>query len=84
MLGKTTLIKSLATLVKPTSGGARIAGFDLVAEPDRVRSAISLSGQYSAVDADLTVAENLILVGNLYGLDRPTQRADNIRATPCS
>ncbi len=79
--GKTSLIKALATLVDPTRGRVLIAGVSLVEDPDEVRSRISLSGQFSAVDDDLTAAENIILVGKLYGIDKPESRAVELSVT---
>jgi len=66
--GKTTLVKILATLQRPTSGTVRVAGFDVVKQPDDVRRAIGLAGQYTAVDDQLTGLENLEMVGRLYHL----------------
>jgi ABC-2 type transport system ATP-binding protein len=66
--GKTTLISILSTLVRPDAGVARVAGLDVVRQPERVRRVISLTGQHAAVDEVLTGAENLILIGRLNGL----------------
>ncbi len=66
--GKTTTVRILATLLKPDAGHATIAGHDVVREPDAVRSLIGLSGQYAAVDENLTGSENLWLFGRLYRL----------------
>src|SRR5215210_6342056 len=63
--GKTTLITILSTLARPDAGTVRVAGFDVVRQADRVRRAISLTGQHAAVDEVLTGAENLILIGRL-------------------
>ncbi|HEX8769734.1 MAG TPA: ATP-binding cassette domain-containing protein, partial [Acidimicrobiales bacterium] len=68
--GKTTTIRILATLIRPDSGTARVMGHDVVAEPDAVRRAVSLTGQLASVDEDLTGSENLILLGRLLGLKR--------------
>ena len=51
--GKTTTIRILATLLKPDSGHANVAGFDVVREPDAVRRKVGLTGQYASVDEDL-------------------------------
>jgi ABC-2 type transport system ATP-binding protein len=67
--GKTTAVGILSTLVRPDSGRATVAGFDVVAEPQEVRRRISLTGQSAAVDPVLTAEENLGLVGRLAGLD---------------
>jgi ABC-2 type transport system ATP-binding protein len=66
--GKTTTIRVLATLLKPDSGHATVAGLDVVREPDAVRRKVGLTGQYASVDEDLTGVENLVLVGRLLGL----------------
>jgi len=66
--GKTTTIRILATLLKPDSGQATVAGLDVVRDPDAVRRKVGLTGQYASVDEDLTGVENLILVARLLGL----------------
>lgn len=66
--GKTTAVRILSTLLKPTAGTARVAGFDVVKDPDDVRRAIGLTGQYAAVDEYLTGRENLRMFGDLYHL----------------
>ena len=75
--GKTTLVRILATLLRPDRGRAWVAGFDVAAQPQAVRRRIGLSGQYAAVDPFLTGAENLVMIGRLYGL---TGRAARRRA----
>ena len=72
--GKTTMVRILATLVKPDRGRARVAGFDVTADPQAVRRRIGLSGQYAAVDPFLTGRENLVMIGRLYGLTRRQAR----------
>ena len=66
--GKTTTVRMMTTLSPPTSGTARVAGFDVVKSPDAVRSAMGLTGQAASVDELLTGRENLRLIGELYGL----------------
>src|SRR5687767_11221990 len=66
--GKTTAVRILATLLKPDGGHATVAGFDVVRQPDEIRRVIGLSGQYAAVDENLTGRENLWLFGRLYQL----------------
>ncbi|GAA2737064.1 daunorubicin resistance protein DrrA family ABC transporter ATP-binding protein [Pedococcus aerophilus] len=66
--GKTTTVRMLTTLTRPTSGTARVAGHDVVREPDRVRRSMGLTGQAATVDELLTGRENLRLIGALYGL----------------
>ena len=81
--GKTTTIRILATLQQPTEGRASVLGHDVVAAPHEVRRRISLTGQYAAVDEDLTGRENLILIGRLLGLPRgdAKARADELLGT---
>jgi ABC-2 type transport system ATP-binding protein len=81
--GKTTAVRILTTLLRPDAGTARVAGHDVLHEPDAVRAAIGLTGQYAAVDENLTGRENLEMVGRLLHLGRPTARAraDELLAT---
>jgi ABC-2 type transport system ATP-binding protein len=72
--GKTTMVRMLATLLRPDAGGARVAGYDVVAEADRVRGAISLTGQFAALDKNLTAVENLNLMARLRGHGRGDMR----------
>lgn len=72
--GKTTAVRVLATLLKPDGGSAEVAGVDVLADPEGVRSRIGLSGQYAAVDEHLTGYENLEMVGRLYGLGKTRSR----------
>jgi ABC-2 type transport system ATP-binding protein len=73
--GKTTAVRILATLTRPSAGAARIAGFDVVREPGRVREVIGLAGQHAAVDDDLTGRENLFILGLMQHLGRRAARA---------
>ena len=73
--GKTTTIRILATLLRPDGGTARVLGHDVVREADAVRRRICLTGQFAALDDDLTGAENLTLLARLLGLRR-TQAHD--------
>ena len=68
--GKTTTVGVLATLLAPDAGTVRVAGHDVVAEPQAVRAAIGVTGQVSAVDDLLTGAENLRLMTALHHLGR--------------
>jgi ABC-2 type transport system ATP-binding protein len=72
--GKTTTVRILATLLKPDSGRATVAGFDVVSQAQEIRSVIGLSGQYAAVDENLTGRENLWMFGRLYQLASPEAR----------
>jgi ABC-2 type transport system ATP-binding protein len=66
--GKTTAVRILATLLRPDAGHATVAGFDVVKQAEQLRSVIGLSGQYAAVDENLTGRENLTMFGQLYQL----------------
>jgi ABC-2 type transport system ATP-binding protein len=68
--GKTTTVRILTTLLRPDSGRAWVAGHDVLANPEAVRRSIGLSGQYAAVDENLTGYENLFMVGRFYGMSR--------------
>lgn len=76
--GKTTMVKILATLLKPDGGTVVVNGFDVTAEPDKVRQSISLTGQFAAVDEILTGRENLIMIAKLRHLKNPRQVADDL------
>jgi len=78
--GKTTTVRILATLLKPDSGRATVAGFDVLRQAEELRSVIGLSGQYAAVDENLTGRENLWLFGRLYRLPsaEARRRADDL------
>jgi ABC-2 type transport system ATP-binding protein len=65
--GKTTMVRMLATLSAPTSGTATVCGHDVVREADAVRSAISMTGQFAALEDNLTARENLMLMARLRG-----------------
>ncbi len=68
--GKTTTVNILSTLVTPDDGSASVAGHDLATDPDGIRTAIGLTGQFSAVDNLLTGEENLFLMADLHHLPR--------------
>lgn len=68
--GKTTTVRILATLLRPDSGHATVAGIDVLREPEKVRDVIGLSGQYAAVDEILTGYDNLVMFGRLYHLSK--------------
>src|SRR3954471_24468987 len=68
--GKTTTVQILSTLIPADSGEARVAGHDVARDADAVRTAIGVTGQFSAVDNLLTAEENLILMADLHHLDR--------------
>lgn len=73
--GKTTAVRILATLLRPDSGRAEVAGLDVVRQADRIRSLIGLAGQYAAVDEYLSGRENLEMFGRLYHLPATDARA---------
>ena len=68
--GKTTTVRMLTTLSVPTSGTGRVAGYDVVKEPDMVRRNMGLTGQAATVDELLTARENLRLIGRLSGMPK--------------
>jgi daunorubicin resistance ABC transporter ATP-binding subunit len=72
--GKTTTVRMIATLVPPTSGTAAVGGHDVVTDGDAVRRRIALTGQFAALDPNLTGRENLRLVAALRGHDRGSAR----------
>jgi len=72
--GKSTLIRMLTTLLPPTSGTARIAGFDIVAQADDVRRTIGVIPQAMTSDLELTVRENLLIHAKLYGVSREKRK----------
>ena len=72
--GKTTTVRVLATLLRPDSGRATVLGHDVVRDAQRLRQEIGLSGQYAAVDENLTGAENLWMFGRLYQLSSAEAR----------
>jgi ABC-2 type transport system ATP-binding protein len=69
--GKTTIVRMLATLSEPTSGTATVCGYDVVREADAVRSVISMTGQFAALEDNLTARENLMLMARLRGYGKP-------------
>ncbi|EHB66658.1 MULTISPECIES: ABC transporter ATP-binding protein [Paenibacillus] len=76
--GKTTIVRILTTLLKQGGGTAVVNGFDVASNPENVRHAISLTGQFAAVDEILTGRENLILIAKLRHLKHPRQVADDM------
>lgn len=76
--GKTTAIRILATLLRADAGTVQIRGRDAAAEPARVREAISLTGQFAAVDEVLTGRENLALIARLRHVADPAEVADRL------
>ena len=68
--GKTTTVRILSTLLRPDSGIAKVAGIDVISNPEQVREVIGLSGQYAAVDEILTGYDNLVMFGELYHLGK--------------
>jgi ABC-2 type transport system ATP-binding protein len=78
--GKTTAVRILTTLAAPTTGSARVAGLDVVADAPAVRARIGLAAQAATVDGLLTARRNLELVGRLYHLPRASarRRADEL------
>jgi sodium transport system ATP-binding protein len=78
--GKTTTLRMLATILEPTSGTARVAGFDLMKNPEEVRANVGFLSTATALYGRLTAQEMVEYFGRLYGLDEPTikRRIDEI------
>jgi daunorubicin resistance ABC transporter ATP-binding subunit len=74
--GKTTFVSAVATLLRPDAGALRVAGIDVVSEPQRVRKIIGLAGQSASVEPAMTGTENLEMVARLFGFDRRTARRE--------
>jgi ABC-2 type transport system ATP-binding protein len=72
--GKSTLIRMMTTLVSPTSGTARINGFDVVRSPNDVRQSIGVIPQAMTSDLDLSAEENMAIFAKLYGLPRAVRK----------
>ncbi|MFC8716085.1 ATP-binding cassette domain-containing protein [Kitasatospora sp. NPDC057198] len=72
--GKTTAVKILSTLIRPDAGQATVGGHDLAAHPQRVRAAIGVTGQFSAVDGLITGTENMLLMADLHHLPKAEGR----------
>ena len=72
--GKTTSVRILATLLRADRGYAEVGGFDVLRHPHEVRRLIGLTGQYAAVDEELTGTQNLVLIARLLGFDRTRAR----------
>ncbi|WP_433158664.1 ATP-binding cassette domain-containing protein [Kribbella sp. CA-247076] len=72
--GKTTAVRVLATLLRPDAGRATVGGYDVLEQAHQVRQLIGLTGQYAAVDENLTGTENLLLIGRLLGQSRRDAR----------
>ena len=68
--GKTTMVRILSTILKPTTGTAVVNGYDVTRQPEEVRSSIGLAGQYATVDENLTGFENLRMIGRLNHLEK--------------
>ncbi len=66
--GKTTVVKMLSGLIKPTSGNAKIAGFDIYRETEKIKKGIGYMSQKFSLYEDLTVKENIYFYGGVYGL----------------
>lgn len=73
--GKTTTVRILTTQLRPDGGTARVRGFDVTREPEKVHQVISVTGQFSCLDESLTGTENLLLMGHLRHLAAPVRSA---------
>lgn len=78
--GKTTLVNILSTLIPHTHGDVRVLGLDVRADRKELQGLISLTGQYAAVDSALSGMENMLMMGQLFGLSRgeAKRRADDL------
>jgi ABC-2 type transport system ATP-binding protein len=76
--GKTTIINILTTLLKADGGTAKVSGYDVKSAPDKVRTVISLTGQFAAIDDVLTGRENLVLIAELRHEPDPNGTADRL------
>ncbi|HUL21046.1 MAG TPA: ABC transporter ATP-binding protein [Thermodesulfobacteriota bacterium] len=72
--GKSTTIRMLCGLLLPTSGRGKVAGFDIMKEPEKIKQAIGYVSQKFSLYDDLTVAENLHFFGGIYGLSGSSQK----------
>jgi ABC-2 type transport system ATP-binding protein len=76
--GKTTAINILTTLLSADSGDVRVGGYNVATQPQSVRTQVSLTGQFAAVDDVLTGRENLVLIANLRHMPQPAQIAQGL------
>ncbi|MGB3702450.1 MAG: ABC transporter ATP-binding protein [Anaerolineales bacterium] len=72
--GKTTTVRMLTSILQPTRGKARIAGFDVVEQPDQVRASVGVLTEHHGLYARMPADEYLDFFGQLYGIDLPTRR----------
>ena len=72
--GKTTTVRILTTLLRPDAGHAEVAGYDVIKQADALRARFGLTGQYAALDENLTGFENLVMFGQLYHLSGKVAR----------
>jgi ABC-2 type transport system ATP-binding protein len=77
--GKTTMVRILSTLARPDEGVARVCGYDVVRDPERVRALIGLTGQALSVDGKLSGRQNLAMFGRLHRLTWPVVRERSAR-----
>jgi len=78
--GKTTMVRMFSTLVRPDAGRIEVHGYDVVRQPQQVRTLIGLTGQYATVDGSISGRENLYLIGRLLNLSASgaRRRADEL------
>jgi ABC-2 type transport system ATP-binding protein len=69
--GKTTAIRMLCGLLRPSSGEAQVAGYDVYRQPDKIKERIGYMSQKFSLYEDLTIRENIKFYGGIYGLSRP-------------
>jgi ABC-2 type transport system ATP-binding protein len=82
--GKTTILRILAGVMLPDRGGARVAGFEVVADPESVKNHISYMPQRFGLYEDLTVEENIRFYADLFGVDARTREAHAARLLEAS
>jgi len=74
-VGKTTVVRSLATLIRPDTGTATVLGYDVQRDAHQVRQLVGLTGQYASVDELLSGFNNLVMIGRLLGISRREAKA---------
>ena len=82
--GKTTTIRILATLARPDGGTARVLGFDVISERNAIRALVAVTGQFAALDYDLTGYENLIVFGRCAAFPAPPANSELMNCSPPS
>lgn len=76
--GKSTLLRVLSTLLRPSSGTARVAGWSVRDDPDQVRRTVGFSAHQPMLYSELSAAENLLFYAHLFGVDSPQDRVNEL------